>query len=80
MICFSDLVRRIHYSMEYESTLLYLLHLRLCEGFVLKDIKVQGKDKTETSVVVELSLLWKPQVTIDYKIFAASKDCMERLV
>ncbi|MCP9261407.1 hypothetical protein DINM_004776 [Dirofilaria immitis] len=59
-------IRRIHYSMEYESCLEYFLRSRLHEGFILRE--------DQSSTLVELSLPWKPQVTIGYKIYALSED------
>ncbi|CAG9533301.1 unnamed protein product [Cercopithifilaria johnstoni] len=70
-------VRRVHYSMEYESCLEYFLRLRLYEGFILRDLKVLKKGE-DRSILVELSLPWKPQVTIGYKIYALYEDRAKR--
>ncbi|VBB31766.1 unnamed protein product [Acanthocheilonema viteae] len=69
-------VRRVHYSMEYESCLEYFLRLRLYEGFILRDLKILKKE--ERSILVELSLFWKPQVTISYKICAVYGEHTKR--
>uniref|UniRef100_A0A0R3RUV8 Protein SZT2 n=1 Tax=Elaeophora elaphi TaxID=1147741 RepID=A0A0R3RUV8_9BILA len=72
-------VRRKHYSMEYESCLEYFLRLRLYEGFILRDLKVLKKGE-DRSILVELSLPWKPQVTIGYKICAPYEDHTKKLL
>ncbi|VDK83025.1 unnamed protein product [Litomosoides sigmodontis] len=71
------IVRRVHYSMEYESCLEYFLRLRLYEGFILRDLKVLKKGEDQ-SIFVELSLPWKQQVTIGYKICAVCDDHAKR--
>ncbi|OZC11733.1 hypothetical protein X798_00913 [Onchocerca flexuosa] len=71
-------IRRMHYSMEYESCLEYFLRLRLYEGFILRNLKVLKKGEDQSLILVELSLPWKPQVTIGYKICALSEDCTKR--
>ncbi|VDO39393.1 unnamed protein product [Onchocerca flexuosa] len=75
---FSGVIRRMHYSMEYESCLEYFLRLRLYEGFILRNLKVLKKGEDQSLILVELSLPWKPQVTIGYKICALSEDCTKR--
>lgn len=77
--CFSGIVRRVHYSMEYESCLEYFLRLRLYEGFILRDLKVLKKGGDQ-SIFVELILPWKQQVTIGYKICALCEDHSKRFV
>lgn len=66
--------------MEYESCLEYFLRLRLYEGFILRDLKVLKKGEDQSSILVELSLPWKPQVTIGYKICALSEDYAKKFV
>uniref|UniRef100_A0A1I8EL42 Uncharacterized protein n=1 Tax=Wuchereria bancrofti TaxID=6293 RepID=A0A1I8EL42_WUCBA len=71
-------IRRMHYSMEYESYLEYFIRLRLYEGFILRDLRILKKGDDQSSILVELSLPWKPQVTIGYKICALSEDYTKR--
>ncbi|KAK6103393.1 hypothetical protein QQG55_12320 [Brugia pahangi] len=71
-------IRRMHYSMEYESYLEYFIRLRLHEGFILRELRVLKKGDDQSSILVELSLPWKPQVTIGYKICALSEDYTKR--
>ncbi|EFO28199.1 hypothetical protein LOAG_00281 [Loa loa] len=71
-------IRRVHYTVEYESCLEYFLRLRLYEGFILRDLKVLKKSEDQSSILVELSLPWKPQVTIGYRICAFSENFKKR--
>ncbi|VDM48897.1 unnamed protein product [Toxocara canis] len=68
----SDIVRRKHLSLEYETNLPNLLYVRMREGYTIKEIRFaeKGKEKNETFIVVELRLPWKPLVFIEYKITA----------
>uniref|UniRef100_A0A915PYH4 Uncharacterized protein n=1 Tax=Setaria digitata TaxID=48799 RepID=A0A915PYH4_9BILA len=71
-------IRRMHYNVEYESSLEYFLRLRLYEGFILHELKVLKKGEGQSSILVELILPWKPQVTIGYKISASSENYTKR--
>uniref|UniRef100_A0A9J2PZ54 Uncharacterized protein n=1 Tax=Ascaris lumbricoides TaxID=6252 RepID=A0A9J2PZ54_ASCLU len=70
---FSDIVRRKHLSLEYETSLPNLLYVRMREGYTVKEIRFveKSKEKNETFIVVELRLPWKPLVFIEYKITAS---------
>ncbi|VDM96213.1 unnamed protein product [Thelazia callipaeda] len=74
----TGVVRRMHCSMEYESSLADLLRLRFYDGFVLRNLKIFKKEKDHSSLLLELCLPWKPQVTVGYKISAPFDSYMKR--